>query len=131
MTAIGIQAAVAGMALRWIDICALDDLPYDAGVAARLEPGDGSSRQIALFRIEDSDELYAIANLDPFSRANVLGRGILCRIGGEPAVASPVFKQHFRLRDGRCVEDDSVTVEVFPVRVIGGRVEVAVAEGAG
>lgn len=128
MTASTVQTAAVDAALRWIDICGLDDLPYDAGVAARLEPGDGSSRQIALFRIEDSDELYAIANLDPFSRANVLGRGILCRIGGEPAVASPVFKQHFRLRDGRCVEDDSVRVEVFPVRVRDGRVAVGVAE---
>lgn len=128
MTASTVQTAAVDAALRWIDICGLDDLPYDAGVAALLEPGAGGSRQIALFRIEDSDELYAIANRDPFSRANVLGRGILCRIGGEPAVASPVFKQHFRLRDGRCVEDDSVRVEVFPVRVRDGRVAVGVAE---
>lgn len=115
-------------ALRWVDICALDDLPHDAGVAARLETGRGEARQIAVFRLEDSEEVHAVANLDPFSGANVLGRGILCRIQGEPAVASPVLKQHFRLRDGRCVEDDGVAIAVFPARVRGGRVEVAVAE---
>ena len=115
--------------MRWIDICALDDLPHDAGVAALLDTGRGAVRQIALFRIADGAEIHAIANLDPFSGANVLGRGILCAIQGEPAVASPVLKQHFRLRDGRCVEDESVVIAVFPARVSGGRVEVGVTEG--
>lgn len=112
----------------WQDICALEDLPHDAGVAALLETGRGEAVQIALFRIEDGEEVYAVDNLDPFSGANVLGRGILCRIQGEPAVASPVLKQHFRLRDGRCVERDDVVIAVFPARVRGGRVEVAVTE---
>ncbi len=128
MTASTVQAAGVEIALRWIDICGLDDLPYDAGVAALLELDAGSSRQIALFRIEDSEQVYAIANQDPFSRANVLGRGILCWMQGEPAVASPVLKQHFLLRTGRCIEDDSVAIEVFPVRVRHGRVAVGVAE---
>ena len=127
MTASTVQAAGVDAALRWIDICGLDDLPYDAGVAALLELGDGGTRQIALFRIEDSEQVHAIANRDPFSRANVLGRGILCWIQGEPAVASPVLKQHFLLRTGRCIEDDSVAIDVFPVRVRNGRVTVGVA----
>ena len=45
----------------------------------------------------------------------------------EPAVASPVLKQHFLLRTGRCIEDDSVAIDVFPVRVRNGRVTVGVA----
>ena len=127
MTASTVQAAGVDAALRWIDNCGLDDLPYDAGVAALLELGDGGTRQIALFRIEDSEQVHAIANRDPFSGANVLGRGILCWIQGEPAVASPVLKQHFLLRTGRCIEDDSVAIDVFPVRVRNGRVTVGVA----
>lgn len=128
MTASTVQSAGLDAALRWLDICGLDDLPYDAGVAALLELGDGSTRQIALFRIEDSEQVHAIANQDPFSRANVLGRGILCWTQGQPAVASPVLKQHFLLGDGRCIEDESVRIEVFPVRVHNGRVAVGVAE---
>jgi len=122
------QQPATTVALLWQDICALDDLPHDAGVAALLDLGARGARQIALFRIADSEQVHAIANFDPFSQANVLGRGILCQIQGEPAVASPVLKQHFRLRDGRCVEDDGVAVDVFPVRVGNGRVEVAVGE---
>ena len=125
------QGAVTTVALVWQDICALEDLPQDAGVAALLDLGARGTRQIALFRIGDSEQVHAIANLDPFSQANVLGRGILCQIQGEPAVASPVLKQHFRLRDGRCVEDETVAVDVFPVRLCNGRVEVAVEEGRG
>lgn len=44
-------------------------------------------------------------------------------------MASPIYKQHFRLRDGRCLEDDGVVIAVFPARVRDGRVEVGVAEG--
>jgi nitrite reductase (NADH) small subunit len=110
---------------RWVDVCALDDLPFDAGVAALLDEGLSSECQIALFRIEDSKEVYAVANFDPFSRANVLGRGILCHIRGEPAVASPVLKQHFSLRDGRCFEDDAVRIATYAALVRDGRVLVA------
>lgn len=116
-------------ALRWVDVCALDDLPFDAGVAALLDEGLSSECQIALFRIEDSTEIYAIANRDPFSHANVLGRGILCHIQGEPAVASPVLKQHFSLRDGRCFEDDAVRIATYAARVSDGRVWVAASGG--
>jgi len=116
-------------AQRWVDVCALDDLPFDAGVAALLDEGLSSECQIALFRIEDSTEIYAVANRDPFSRANVLGRGILCHIQGEPAVASPVLKQHFSLRDGHCFEDDAVRIATYAVRVSDGRVWVAASAG--
>lgn len=119
----------AATASRWQDICALDDIPFDAGVAALLDEGTPHQRQIALFRIGDSDAVYAIANLDPFSGANVLGRGILCHIRAEPAVASPVLKQHFSLRDGHCFEDPEVCIPVFAVRVRDGRVLVASAAG--
>ena len=114
---------------RWVDVCALDDLPFDAGVAALLDEGLSSEHQIALFRIEDSNEVYAVANFDPFSRANVLGRGILCHIRGEPAVASPVLKQHFSLRDGRCFEDASVRIATYAALVRDGRVLVAASTG--
>ncbi|MBO0839391.1 MAG: nitrite reductase small subunit NirD, partial [Sciscionella sp.] len=79
--------------------------------------------QVAVFRTV-SDEYYALSNVDPFSGAAVLARGIVGDIDGVPVVASPVYKQHFDLRTGRSIEDKTVVVQAFPVRVLAGRVTV-------
>jgi len=106
---------------HWFDICALADLPPNAGLAARL--GD---TQIALFHLPDSDEkVFALANFDPKGHANVLARGILGDIKGERVVASPLYKQHYRLTDGHCLEDESLSVPAWSVRIEAGRVLVA------
>jgi nitrite reductase (NADH) small subunit len=46
-------------------------------------------------------------------------------------VASPIYKQSFDLATGRCLDDPSVAVETFAVRVNGGRVEIWIPRGAG
>jgi NAD(P)H-dependent nitrite reductase small subunit len=94
-------------------ICCLDEIVPYTGVCALV-----GGRQIAVFRLGD-DKLYAIDNCDPFSRANVLSRGIVGDVKGELVVASPVYKQHFSLISGQCVEDPAVCVSVFPVRLDG------------
>jgi nitrite reductase (NADH) small subunit len=96
-------------------ICRLDDIVPDTGVCALME-----GRQVAIFRLEDG--VYAIDNYDPFSKANVLSRGIVGDLRGEPVVASPVYKQHFSLRTGQCVEHPDVRVGVHPVAVQDGYV---------
>jgi nitrite reductase (NADH) small subunit len=100
----------------WVAVCRLEDIVPNTGVCALV-----GGRQVAVFRLDD-DTVFAIANHDPFSRANVLSRGIVGDIKGEIVVASPVYKQHFSLVSGKCVEDPSVTVPVFPVRLDGGMV---------
>lgn len=102
----------------WTPICPLDDIVPDSGVCALA-----GGRQVAVFRV-GADQVFAIANHDPFSKANVLSRGITGDIKGELVVASPVYKQHFRLATGQCVEDESVSVESFAVRIRNGIVEV-------
>jgi assimilatory nitrate reductase catalytic subunit len=74
--------------------------------------------QVALFRLDD--KVYAVGNLDPFSRANVISRGIVGDIKGELVVASPVYKQHFSLVSGRCLEDGSVQIPVYAAGVEDG-----------
>ena len=69
--------------------------------------------------------VFAIGNFDPFSKAFVLSRGIVGDKGGVAKIASPIFKQSFDLRTGRCLDDPSVAVPVWPARVRDGRVEVA------
>ena len=67
-----------------------------------------------------------MSNYDPFSRATVLSRGIVGSKGDTPKVASPIYKQSFDLKSGQCLDDPSVEVMAFPVRVIEGRVLVGV-----
>jgi len=104
----------------WTDVCAEAQLTPNRGVAALL--GD---RQVAIFRVLPDDELYAVDNLDPFSGAAVLSRGIVGSVGDTLTVASPVFKQRFDLRTGACVDDPSISIATYAARVRDGRVEVA------
>ena len=106
--------------LTWVDVCALEDLVPDRGVCALVD-----GEQVAVFRVSPLDELYAVANLDPFSRANVMSRGIVGSRGDVPKVASPMYKQNFDLRTGVCLDDPTKSLRVFPVRERFGRVEVA------
>ena len=86
----------------------------ETGVCARV-----GGEQVAVFRL-DEDDVYAVGNRDPFSHANVLSRGIVGDLKGERVVASPVYKQHFSLLTGRCVEDASVRIPVYEARVEEG-----------
>jgi nitrite reductase (NADH) small subunit len=40
-------------------------------------------------------------------------------VAGEPCVASPLYKQHFALRDGRCLEEEGVAVRTWAVKLEG------------
>ena len=89
------------------------------GVRALL--GDS---QVAVFKLSGSDEIFAIDAFDPFSNAPVLSRGIVGDVEGRLVVASPIYKQHFDLTTGQCLEDNSVAVRTFAVRVVAGQVQV-------
>ena len=98
-------------------VCRLDDIVPDTGVCALV-----AGEQVAVFRVDG--DIHAVGNYDPFSRANVLSRGIVGDIKGELVVASPVYKQHFSLLTGRCLEDASVRIPVYDARVEQGFVHV-------
>jgi nitrite reductase (NADH) small subunit len=102
----------------WIDVCPLHQLIPGRGVCALVGP-----HQVAVFRV-DAD-VYALSNYDPFSRANVLSRGIVGSKGDRLKVASPVYKQSFDLETGACLDDPAVSVPTFDVRVENGIVQVA------
>lgn len=104
--------------LQWHQVCSLDDILPETGVCALID-----NRQVAIFRTLD-DQLFALDNHDPFSGANVLARGILGSIGDKRVVASPLYKQHFCLDDGLCIEDETQAVTAWPVRARDGLVEV-------
>lgn len=96
----------------WTTACEYDRLIPGRGVGVLLD--DGS--QAALFRLDDGS-VYAVANVDPFSGAAVLSRGIVGDRGGRVAVQSPILKQAFSLEDGSCLDDPNFSVPVYPARV--------------
>lgn len=113
------------MTADWIDVCAVEDILVGTGVAALVR-----GHQVAIFRPTAEGPLYALSNFDPFSQAFVLARGILGDKGGVLKVASPIFKQNFALATGQCLDDPSVSLESYPVRVASGRVTIQVSGGS-
>ena len=49
-------------------------------------------------------------------------RGLVGSIGERVVVASPIYKQHFDLRTGECLEAPHNSVSSYPVRVEDGQV---------
>jgi nitrite reductase (NADH) small subunit len=76
--------------------------------------------------VGSEDEVFAISNYDPFSKAFVLSRGIVGDRNGIPKVASPIYKQNFNLLTGECLDDETVSIPTFTVKVVEDRVQVAV-----
>ena len=106
--------------LNWKAICNASELTPLIGVRALFE-----GYQVALFKIKD--QLFAVDAIDPFTKTAVLSRGIVGDLQGQTVVASPIYKQHFNLETGACLEDESVSVKTFPVRENEGVIELALA----
>ena len=103
----------------WQPVCPLDRLTPDRGVAALV-----GGRAVAVFRLS-TGELHAVDNLDPCSGASVLSRGLVGDADGVPTIASPLYKQRFDLRTGRCLDADAI-VGVHDVQILDGVVHVRV-----
>nr|WP_315846284.1 nitrite reductase small subunit NirD [uncultured Achromobacter sp.] len=106
----------------WRPVCTRQDLVPQSGVVVLVD-----GEQIALFYLPGAEgrDLYAIENRDPKSGANVIGRGLVGHIGGELVVASPLYKQHFRLADGTCVQYPEQRLRTWHARLAGDAVEIA------
>jgi nitrite reductase (NADH) small subunit len=105
---------------QWMTICQLDKILPNTGICALV-----NDKQIAVFRVGEGTDVYAIDNYDPFSKAYVLSRGIVGDKTGMPKVASPIYKQNFSLLTGECLDDPTVKLSTFLVRVIDGQVQVS------
>ena len=105
----------------WTVACRYDFLIPNRGVGVLLPDGV----QAALFRLDDGS-LYAVGNIDPFSGAAVMSRGIVGDRGGRATVQTPIKKQAFALDDGRCLDDPEVTLPAYPTRIVDGLVEVGI-----
>jgi nitrite reductase (NADH) small subunit len=112
----------------WVSVCALDDIVPNTGVCALV-----AGEQVAVFHLSgdtgdtgDAGGVFAIDNFDPASQASVLSRGLIGSLGERVVVASPIYKHHFDLRTGECLEVPEHSVCAYPARVTGGMVWVSV-----
>ncbi len=118
---------LTGETLVWVAVCRLGELDPERGAAALVH---GS--QIALFRLLD-DSVVAVQQRDPYSGAHVMSRGLVGTRGDDVStVASPMYKQVFDLRDGRCLDpvgEEPIDLCTFDVLVRDEVVHVAVPAG--
>lgn len=108
---------------QWQTICSKSELIENTGVCALFE-----QKQIAIFLCGQTDTLYAIDNYDPIGNAYVLSRGILGSIGDKTVIASPLYKQHFCLKSGVCIEDPSICIGTYRVRAHKGNVQLGLSK---
>jgi nitrite reductase (NADH) small subunit len=107
---------------EWTTACAYERLAPCRGVGVLMPDGT----QVALFRLTDGS-VWAIGNVDPWSGAAVMSRGIVGDRAGRACVQSPIKKQAFAFDDGSCLDDEAVRVPVYLTRVnTDGDVQVAV-----
>ena len=119
------MTAVADRVTR-VDICSLDQLTPELGVAALV-----GGEQVAVFRLAE-DRVLGVSNHCRFAGGGVIARGITGSRGDVPTIASPVYKQVYSLEDGRCLDAvDKVPVPgrgpdlaVYAVSVDDGRVTI-------
>ncbi|AHF01247.1 nitrite reductase [Thiomicrospira aerophila AL3] len=100
-------------------VCQVSDLIDNAGIPALLD-----TTPIALFYVKG--KVYALDNFDPIGQASVMSRGIVGSIKGQLVVASPLYKEHYDLANGQCLENPEMKLTVFPVQVRGATGEEAV-----
>ncbi|MDA7753236.1 MAG: nitrite reductase small subunit NirD [Porticoccaceae bacterium] len=99
-------------------ICEQKDLVANSGICAMVD-----GQQIALFYLpKETPQVYAIGNWDPIGKAHVLSRGMVGDINERLVVASPLYKQHFDLHTGECLEDSEYSVPVYRVELTADKV---------
>ena len=103
---------------HWTAICDLDQIVANTGVCALF-----NGEQVAVFHVDDgAPQVYAIGNYDANANAAVLSRGLVGSLGERLVVASPIYKHHFDLRTGECLEAPEHSVNSFRARIAEGQV---------
>lgn len=114
-----IQSPETEVITEWVTVCDLEQILPNTGVCALV-----ADQQVAIFRVGAGTDLYAISNYDPFSKANVLSRGLIGDRKGTLKIASPIYKQNFCLKTGECLDDPTVKIPTYLVRVSGTEVQI-------
>jgi nitrite reductase (NADH) small subunit len=106
---------------NWVPVCALTDIVPNTGVCALI-----NGEQVAVFHIsQGTPRVFAIGNYDRNAEASVLSRGLIGSLGERIVVASPIYKHHFDLQTGECLEAPEHSVNTYPAHIADGQVWVA------
>ena len=103
--------------LHAITVCDIDDVAPNTGVCALV-----GGRHIAVFRVGE-DKFFAIDNVDSKAGASVLSRGLVGSLGGRIVVSSPLYKQHYELSSGECLEFPEHSVQAYPIDIVGKQIQ--------
>ncbi|PKG96739.1 nitrite reductase small subunit NirD [Paraglaciecola sp. MB-3u-78] len=105
---------------NWITVCSDTDLVTNSGVCALL-----NEQQIALFKIKgvNGEQIFAVSNWDPIGKANVLYRGLVGSVENVKVIISPLYKQRYCLESGQCLDDETIKLLVYPVRIEQNQVQ--------
>jgi nitrite reductase (NADH) small subunit len=104
--------------LTWTPVCSVDDILPNTGVCALVE-----GRHVAVFRVGE-DRLLRHRQRGPQVKASVLSRGLVGNLGEHIVVASPLYKNHFNLATGACLEAPEYSVHAHSVSIEDGRVRI-------
>lgn len=106
--------------MNWNMICKKDDLIEEAGVAAMI-----NGEQVAIFYLPKTEEqVFAVSNWDPVGKANVMSRGLTAHLQDQWVVASPLYKQHYNLMTGQCLEEET-PLKVWSAKIVNDEVFIA------
>lgn len=107
------DAVIENAGLTWNAVCSIDEIVPNTGICALVQ-----GRHVAIFRLlGDAEQVFAIDNFDPNAQASVLSRGLVGNLGSRIVVASPIYKHHFDLETGECLEAPENSVTAYRVRV--------------
>ncbi|MEO0836232.1 MAG: nitrite reductase small subunit NirD [Cyanobacteria bacterium J06642_3] len=113
-----IQAISNEATTQWTTVCQISDIKPNTGVCALFD-----DEQVAIFRLGKTDQVYALSNYDPFSKAYVLSRGLVGDRQGIVKVAAPIYKQNINLQTGEYLDNPEITIPTYLVRVVEGEVQ--------
>ncbi len=107
---------------KWETICTESDLVANSGICALVQ-----GQQVAIYYLpNEKPAIYALSNWDPIGEANVMSRGIIGSLNDELVIASPLYKQHYSLTSGQCLEDETQQLMVYPIQFSNGKVSIQI-----
>ncbi|MGY5450864.1 nitrite reductase small subunit NirD [Agarivorans sp. MS3-6] len=104
----------------WTEVCRKSQLSPGTGVCALV-----NGKQVAIFWEGLTDQIFALSNYCPFGKVNMLSRGLIGDYKGELMVASPLYKQRFSLKTGQCLDDETVSIPTYPIKIEGDAIKIA------
>jgi len=103
--------------LTWVDVGAVAEFPSEGGRTVAY-----GKAKLAVFQLASSGAWYATQATCPHRGDEVLGRGLVGDLRGEPKVACPQHKKTFSLRSGKNLEGEDFELATYPVKLANGRV---------